>query len=213
MVDVDSENLGEPLPRAEDLRHFQGRTRMIETHLDSLSGQLPIGGLAVDVGCGLGMGAIALANRGFASIGVDIDSSNRLLPFALTQARKSGLVANLTLTEEGLPLPLPNSRQVLLVHGDAADLQVADNSVDLVTAFYVSGPRSERDHWTDIAQRCLRVLKPGAPILITTEDGSREGLAKGMLRGLGFTSVSSEPIRTPGVLDTCVIIGRKPFAP
>lgn len=109
-----------------------------------VSGALPVGGVAVDVGCGTGTFAIALAakRRDAALVGVDGD------PEILTRAKaKPGAVA------------------VEWRHGLAGSLPLDDASADVVTMSLVLHhllPDQKREAMTEVR----RVLRPGGSFQI-----------------------------------------------
>ncbi|WP_138007213.1 class I SAM-dependent methyltransferase [Halalkalirubrum salinum] len=111
--------------------------------------------LALDVGCG--DGARTLANLPSGSIGIDISRSG------------------LSLAAE----TVPKSR---LVEGEMTALPIADNAVDLITAYHsvFHVPRAEHPA---VYREFARVLVDGGQVLMTLPGGRFETVRRGWMGG------------------------------
>jgi len=100
---------------------------------------------ALDVGCGVGTSAIAIARR-FGAIVTAVDISPIMLTRASSNVRRTGLTGQVTVT-----------------HGDILALGFPDHSFDRVVAeavtMFVDRPRAVRE--------LIRVCKPGGRVLAT----------------------------------------------
>ena len=108
--------------------------------VESLAIMLPLG--ALDVGCGNGITAVPLAQRG-ADV-LDIDIANNLVQAGQRRAADLGL------------------KNLVIRQGDACDLQgVANPSFDLALSMFgtMVAPRP-----SDVAKQLVRVTKPGGRI-------------------------------------------------
>ena len=116
--------------------------------LDALRGRWRDDMVAIDIACGTGdlaLAVAALASRGRV---VGVDASPRMIELANARAAATAV---------GLPLTFEV--------GDMAGLRVADGSVDLVTGGYAL--RNAPD-WRAAVTECARVLKPGG-LLVTLD--------------------------------------------
>jgi ubiquinone/menaquinone biosynthesis C-methylase UbiE len=108
--------------------------------------ELRAGALAIDVGAGAGLAAVALARRGFKVLAVD--STERMLDLTRQRATRSGVV-------------------VEVCRADATALPVADESHDLLLALGLLP-------WVDDAPAVLgefrRVLKPTGRLVVTADN-------------------------------------------
>ena len=123
-----------------DLQSF-GLHRLWKRRLVSLAEPKP-GARALDVCCGTGDLAFALARRGAEVVGLDF--SEPMLAVARRRAESSS----------------PNAPQ--FIRGDALRVPFPDNSFDIVTVGY--GLRNLAQ-WEDGLKEMLRVAKPGARLL------------------------------------------------
>ena len=128
-----------------DLQSF-GLHRYWKRRVIELSGAAP-GLRALDVCCGTGDLALALAWRGVETIGLDFTQS--MLDVAATRARAAA--------DRGL-VPTPK-----FVRGDAQQLPFPDHSFDIVTVGY--GLRNLASWETGLAE-IRRVAKPGGRVLV-----------------------------------------------
>jgi 2-polyprenyl-6-hydroxyphenyl methylase/3-demethylubiquinone-9 3-methyltransferase len=114
----------------------------------------PDGARALDVGCGAGLLAIALAERGYEVRG--IDSSARMVELARAEAELAGM-----------------SDSIAVATGDAHALDVDDESCDLVVALgvvpFLHSPLRA-------AQEIGRVLKPGGHAIVSSDNKFRLNL-------------------------------------
>jgi len=138
-----------------DLQSF-GLHRYWKRRLVKLANVQP-GARALDVCCGTGDLALALAHRGAQTIGLDFNE--RMLQIAKTRKSK---VQSLRL--EASPQSRVHSPQLNLtfIHGDAQALPFPDNSFDIVTIGY--GLRN-LVRWETGLDELQRVARKGARIL------------------------------------------------
>lgn len=142
-----SELFGRIAPRYDlinDLQSF-GLHRWWKQRLARLAQPAP-GCLALDVCCGTGDIALALARRGARVMGLDF--SEPMLSVARRRAERFG-------ARTGFPAPK-------FVHGDAMDLPFPDNSFDIVSVGY--GLRNLA-RWEGGLEEMCRVAKPGGRVL------------------------------------------------
>jgi ubiquinone/menaquinone biosynthesis C-methylase UbiE len=109
-----------------------------ERFVEELASRLPEGARVLDLGCGNGDKLARLADR-FEVTGVDI-------------------------SEEQLRLARTRVPEAKLVHADFAELELAGESFDAVTAFY-SIIHVPRETHAELFARILRWLKPGGLFL------------------------------------------------
>lgn len=110
---------------------------------------------ALDVCCGTGDLALALAGRGAATIGLDF--SGRMLAVAAGRSGRVGagvLESGIAAQASGIPL---------FIRGDAERLPFADNSFEIVTAGY--GLRNLVS-WENGLREMQRVARPGGQLLV-----------------------------------------------
>lgn len=103
-----------------------------------------MGARALDVCCGTGDIALALAEKGFDTAGVDF--CEPMLTVARTRAQQTG-----------------RETSVQFIQGDALGLSFPDGSFDVITMGY--GLRNLSD-WKEGLKEMLRVLKPGGTLMI-----------------------------------------------
>jgi SAM-dependent methyltransferase len=128
----------------ERRRDEPAHRELVERTVDELANVVPPPGPVVDLGCGPGAYALALARRGYDVVGVD--GSPRMVEAARTRAARDEIVATFD------------------VHDVSAPLRFADASLGGVLAILVL--QHLRHPATFIAEirRCLR---PGGHLLIT----------------------------------------------
>jgi SAM-dependent methyltransferase len=121
-----------------------------------VSGGLPAGATALDIGCGSGLEAVFLAGSGFRVIG--LDSSRPALELARERARAAGVELDLR-------------------HGSALDLPVEAAAIDLALdrGCLHSIDREDRPAY---AAEIARVLRPGGRFLLrgAREDDEEQGV-------------------------------------
>jgi ubiquinone/menaquinone biosynthesis C-methylase UbiE len=128
----------------EYLAHWDYRVPSQELVATLAALNLPLGSVALDIGCGAGREAIFLAQKGFQVYGVDF--SQAALRIAKRRAIKAGVSVNWR-------------------WADATNLPVPDQSVDFVNdrgCFHVIGENRR----LKVARELWRVMKPGARMLL-----------------------------------------------
>jgi SAM-dependent methyltransferase len=132
----------------EQVQHYQNEVRSGPTVAEEwLLRLLPASGRVLDLGCGAGRIAVALARRGFEVSGVDVSAP--LLEVATSIATREGLSAH-------------------FVRVDALDLPFADRSFDAAIAFKLYGYIPARTTRLAYLDEIYRVLVPGAWLLLTS---------------------------------------------
>jgi len=125
---------------------------------DELLGSIPWRGdeTVVDVGCGRGLLLVGAARRLTAgrAIGVDL-----WLPNALTGNEPNSALHNAAL--EGL------ASRTEVRNGDARDLPLPDESVDIVVSNFVLHEMQTRGERQKMVREIARVLKPGGRVALT----------------------------------------------
>jgi hypothetical protein len=193
--------------------HFAYRAAQVARHLETLGDKIPTEGIAVDLGCGQGEGAIALAQRGLATIGMDIDMPGRELAYAMIEAEKAGI--NARLVEGSSPFVTPADGELLLVHGDIkTDMHIQTGTVDVVTSFLTGAfDGINADPWRYIYFEGARILKPGGLMAVTTEHRNEIDNVKKFLERSGITNITVETVQpdahTPYIFDRYLISGIK----
>ena len=130
-----------------------GRHRSWKRRVAGLGGVTP-GARALDLCCGTGDIAFALAQRGAATTGLDF--SPQMLEIA--QGRSQKLAARCQDKN-----PLAASRNPQFVQGDAQQLPFPDNTFDIVTVGY--GLRNLTS-WERGVEEMFRVARPGARLIV-----------------------------------------------
>ena len=128
-----------------DLQSF-GLHRRWKRRVASLAGAAP-GARALDLCCGTGDIAFALARRGAETTGLDF--SEKMLEVAAARCRKT--------------TPHSALRTPHFLQGDAQQIPFPDNSFDIVTVGY--GLRNLAD-WERGLDEMFRVARPGARIIV-----------------------------------------------
>jgi ubiquinone/menaquinone biosynthesis C-methylase UbiE len=116
--------------------------RLLWPFLDQVARERP-GGRALDLGCGTGVVALALARRGFDVVGVDHS------PEMLEHARRK-------LAAEGLPVELET--------GDVRSLRFGDGEFDCVT---IQGLLHHLEEIDPCLREATRVLQPGGFLYVS----------------------------------------------
>jgi SAM-dependent methyltransferase len=138
------------------LEHWEAPAVPPELAALVVSGGLPAGATALDIGCGSGLEAVFLAGSGLRVIGVD--SSRPALALARERAGAAGVAVDLR-------------------HGSALDLPVEAGSIDLGLdrGCLHSIDREDRPAY---AAEIARVLRPGGRFLLrgAREDDEEQGV-------------------------------------
>ncbi len=144
--------------------------------------QLPINNSTiVDIGTGYGYGAILLNSLGYNVIG--IESNKDKLYEGLKYWRRLGF--NFTLINK-LSDELRHNRNLYFLPRDARNLEdFPDNSIEMVTAFYISGYMLGKDK---AFREVGRILKPGSHFILSTQGPTS---VPHLLRGLAVKILTS----------------------
>ena len=119
--------------------------------------ELPTGARILDVGCGTGRHAIALAERGFRVTGIDI--SSRMLMQAITKARLANVEVEWVHTDAVGYVAKQPFDAVLCLCGSALTVVDIETNAD--------------EHDAAVLRGIAASLKPGAPFVLTTPNGYR----------------------------------------
>lgn len=142
--------------RAVGVRHAKANLRR-------LTGRLPSGGRALDVGCGHGFTLEALASMGYEASGIDASEDQ------VAEAKAAGFAAE--------------------VNGDLASwANGRENTFDLVTMYDVL-EHVPVNGQLDFLDGAFRILKPGGVLVIQTPNGASP--AAGFVRYVDWTHTSS----------------------
>lgn len=143
--------------------------------------------LFLDAGCGVGYHALAIAQRGYCCVGVDI--SETILRQAAGNACQAGLDARVSFRAEALE-----------------NLSFADGTFDVV---HCRGVLMHIPEWEKALRQLCRVLKPGGKIVILESNASAlETCLVRLLRRVRHTR--SQMVATPGGLEFWAEQGGQP---
>jgi demethylmenaquinone methyltransferase / 2-methoxy-6-polyprenyl-1,4-benzoquinol methylase len=135
-----------------DLQSF-GLHRLWKRRVVRLA-QIQTGDLALDLCCGTGDLALALARRGAETIGLDF--SGQMLSVAKNRSQKSEVRSQQKNPQSAI-------RNPQFLQGDAQQVPFSDNSFDVVTVGY--GLRNLTS-WERGLDEMFRVAKPGARLIV-----------------------------------------------
>lgn len=178
--------------------YFSVRFNYVEKHLRRLSNTLPEVGKSVDLGCGDGPGALALALRGFSVVAVDYDTLGRKLERAQQRAREHGVSTQFTVGK-GQKLSYPENREILYVKGGIeTDLELPSNSADLVTLFHIQPPKND-EYRRGIFSKGARILKRNGLFIVTVNREEFIEIIRQLLYSSGLREITVS--ETSGIIE------------
>ncbi|MDO8341192.1 MAG: methyltransferase domain-containing protein [Candidatus Woesebacteria bacterium] len=168
--------------------YFNVRFNYVEKHLRRLGSALPKKGKSVDLGCGDGPGALALALRGLSVVAIDYDTMGKKLEEAQQRAREYGVNTQFTVGKRQ-KLSYPENREILYIEGGIeTDLELPSSSADLVTFFHIEPPKND-EYRRRIFSEGARILKRNSLFIVTV---NREGfieIIRQLLDGSGMREI------------------------
>ena len=169
--------------------YFSVRFNYVEKHLRRLDGTLPQKGKSVDLGCGDGPGALALALRGFSVVAADYDSLGRKLERAQQIAGEYGISTQFAVGK-GQKLSYPENREILYVKGGVeTSLELPSNSADLVTLFHIEPPKND-EYRKRVFSKGARVLKKNGLFVVTVNRARFVETVQQLLYGSGLREIT-----------------------